>query len=101
MLVLRWLLALLFSVIADLANPALPGALEAFAEVEESVHSAGHRRAARPTADARPGRLRPPDHGVQAAAAPLVGPRLHVGLARQQPRKIPPLISPDSAPDAH
>lgn len=44
MRVLRWLLVLAFSVVADLANPALPGAVEALAETEDAIHLSAPRR---------------------------------------------------------
>jgi hypothetical protein len=40
----RWFLVLAFSVLADFANPALPGMVEAFAEAEEGIHTTWTRR---------------------------------------------------------
>jgi hypothetical protein len=44
MAVFRWFLVLAMSVVADLANPALPGAVEIFEETSEVIHQTGHRR---------------------------------------------------------
>lgn len=49
MAVFRWFLVFAMSVVADLANPALPGGLEIFEETSEAIHQTGYRR----TADAR------------------------------------------------
>lgn len=46
MAVFRWFLVLAMSVVADLANPALPGAAEIFEETAEAIHQTGHRRTA-------------------------------------------------------
>lgn len=43
MAVFRWFLVLAMSVVADLANPALPGAVEIFEETAEAIHQTGHR----------------------------------------------------------
>src|SRR5262245_21309495 len=101
MVVLRWLVVLLFSVVADLANPALPGALEFFEEAEETVHSAGQRRTARvPATDDRSAQPEPSDHAVRAAASRLVVPRW-LASAWPQPRKVPAPSLADSTPEAH
>jgi hypothetical protein len=44
MAVFRWFLVLAMSVVADLANPALPGAVEIFEETSEALHQTTHRR---------------------------------------------------------
>jgi hypothetical protein len=49
MAVFRWFLVLAMSVVADLANPALPGAVEIFEETSEAIHQTGQKR----TAEAR------------------------------------------------
>ncbi|HSF05707.1 MAG TPA: hypothetical protein VLG10_07955 [Methylomirabilota bacterium] len=46
MVIARWFLVLVFSVVADLASPSLPGALEVLAENEEATHLSGYRRPA-------------------------------------------------------
>jgi hypothetical protein len=44
MTVFRWFLVLAMSVVGDLANPTLPGAVEIFEETSEAIHQNGHRR---------------------------------------------------------
>jgi len=104
MTVLRWLVVLAFSVVADLANPALPGALEIVEETEEAVHLAGHRR---------PDRAAARDRRVTSREAEAVRARRAIAVRavprRPRPegtgvlRKLPPRGAADasSAPDAH
>lgn len=102
MVVLRWLVILLFSVVTDFANPALPGALEFFEEAEETVHRAGKRRMARvPATDDRSAQPELSDHAVRAAASRFVVSRWRFASTPQQPRKVPAPSRADSTPEAH
>ena len=102
MVVLRWLVVFCLSVVADLANPALPGALEFFEEAQESLHSAGQRRTARvPAAESRAAQRQPSDRALRTIASRFDVSRWRSASARSQPRKVPPPSSADSTPEAH
>ncbi|HSE92605.1 MAG TPA: hypothetical protein VLF19_04810 [Methylomirabilota bacterium] len=103
MVVLRWLLILVFSVVLDFVNPALPGALEFFEEAEEMVHRAGHHRIVRlPAASGHPARVGRPPTRVVRTTSRLVAPR-RTFEPGSQARKAPPPGIADSpaAPEDH
>ncbi len=105
MVAFRWFLAIAFTVLADLANPALPGTVEAFVEVEEAVRLSGYQRqvTARDRDDFAAAR-----HAEAAKTSRAVAFRHRAiwpdGLAPGRPaRKIPAPGTADtsSAPDDH
>lgn len=104
MVILRWLLALTFSVVADLACPALPGALEALEDPEAAVRLGGGRR----LADRGPAgsRVAPRDDRsagvIRVAVAQRVVPPSRLDRAGKA-RKIPTssLSDPPSASEPH
>jgi hypothetical protein len=104
MVVVRWLLVLLFSVVADLANPTLPGALEAFVEPEEALHLSGYRRPAGVQAnDDRTAARRAEAAKAARAAAFRQRQARPVGPMPVRPvRKVPPgLADAPPAPEDH
>lgn len=105
MVVFRWLLVLAFSVVADLVNPALPGALEVFAETDEAIHLSGYRRPAGvQSSDDRSAAHRAQAARAARAAAFRQRRARPTGPAPVQPaRKVPPrgIADPPPSPDDH